>query len=163
MNYLDIIILIPLLWGLYKGFTKGLIIELASLVALFLAVWGGINFSDSLTEYLREEMGWSSTFLPIISFSIIFLVILLLVYAIAKLTELFVKTIALGFVNRLLGGIFGVLKYGLIISALIFIMNTIEKTIPLIPVEEKHNSLLYEPFEKITIFIFTSLNSSSTN
>ena len=46
MNYLDIIIIIPLIWGAYKGFRKGFIIEIASLIALILGIWGGINFSS---------------------------------------------------------------------------------------------------------------------
>src|SRR5438105_4595016 len=114
MNYIDIILVIPLLWGLYKGFTKGLIIELASIIALGLAIWGGIKFSDLLTEYIHEHFSWNIKYLPVISFSIIFLGILIGVYAIAKLIEKLAKAVALGFVNKLAGGIFGMLKFGLI-------------------------------------------------
>ena len=46
MNYLDLIFCIPLIWGFWKGWQKGLIIELSMLAALLLGVWGGIKFSD---------------------------------------------------------------------------------------------------------------------
>ena len=45
MNYFDIIFVIPLLWGAYKGFSKGFVLEIASFVALGLGVWGGLKFS----------------------------------------------------------------------------------------------------------------------
>ena len=129
MNFIDIILCVPLLWGLYKGFTKGLIIEAASIIALGLAIWGGVKFSDFLTGYIHAHLGWNTKYLPVISFAVIFLGILLLVYAIAKLIEKLVKAVSLGFVNKLAGGIFGMLKFGLILSVLIFVLNAIEKNL----------------------------------
>src|ERR1051326_3049281 len=121
MNWIDIIILIPLLWGLYKGFTKGFIIEVATLVAFGLAVWSGIKFSDFLSEWMKNYFHWTTKYLPIISFAVIFIGILILVFALAKLIQRFAKAVALGFVNKLAGGIFGMLKFGLILSVLIFV------------------------------------------
>ena len=160
MNYIDIILCIPLLWGLYKGFTKGLIIEAASIVALGLAIWGGIKFSDFLTGYFRTHFSWDTKYLPIISFSILFIGILILVYTIAKLIERLAKAVSLGFVNKLAGGIFGMLKFGLILSVLIFILNAIEKNIQFIPADTKQASLLYEPVGKIALIIIPGLRES---
>lgn len=160
MNYIDIILCVPLLWGLYKGFSKGLIIEAASLVALGLAVWGGIKFSDFLTEYIHIHFDWETKYLPLISFAILFLGILILVYAIAKLLERLVKAVSLGFVNKLAGGIFGMLKFGLILSVIIFVLNAIEKNIQLIPSKIKQTSLLYEPVGKIAPLIIPGLKRS---
>lgn len=160
MNYIDIVLCVPLLWGLYKGFTKGLIIEAASIIALGLAVWGGIKFSDFLNNYIHQHFHWDTKYLPVISFAIIFLGILVLVYAIAKLLERLVKAVSLGFVNKLAGGIFGMLKFGLILSILIFVLNAIEKNIQLIPAEAKQKSVLYEPVGKIAPLIIPGLKES---
>ena len=46
MNYLDIIIAVPLLYGLIKGFSNGLVKEVTSLLALFIGVYVAINFSS---------------------------------------------------------------------------------------------------------------------
>ena len=46
MNYFDYLLLLPLVYGLYRGFTKGLIIELASLVALIAGVYGAMYLSS---------------------------------------------------------------------------------------------------------------------
>lgn len=163
MNWLDIVLAIPLLWGLYKGFTKGLIIEAATLIAFGLAVWAGIKFSDFLSGWMHDSLGWTSKYLPIISFSVIFLGILILVYAIAKGVEKLVKAVSLGFVNKLAGAVFGMLKFGLILSVLIFVLTAVEKSIQLLPAGTKHSSLLYEPVGKIAPAIIPGLKDSKLN
>lgn len=160
MNYIDIILIVPLLWGLYKGVTKGLIIEAASIIALGLAIWGGIKFSDFLTAYSQQHWGWNTKYLPVISFAILFLGILILVYAIAKLLERAVKAAALGLLDKVAGGLFGMLKFGLIMSILIFVLDAIEKSVTLIPEEIKEKSLLYKPVGKIAPIIIPGLKNS---
>ena len=75
MNILDLIILIPLAWSAYKGFSKGLIISVASLLALLLGIYGSIRFSDITSGYLIDHFEFSSQYLPIISFAITFILI----------------------------------------------------------------------------------------
>ena len=163
MNYIDIIIIIPLLWGLYKGFSKGLIIEAATLIAFGLAVWGGVKFHDFLSVWMHDSLSWTSKYLPIISFAVIFIGVLLVVFGVAKLVQRFVKAVSLGFLNKLAGAIFGMLKFGLILSVLIFVLNAIEKTVQVIPAETKKSSLLYEPVGKIAPMIIPGLKESKLN
>lgn len=160
MNYIDIVLIIPLLWGLYKGFSKGLIIEAASIIALGLAMWGAIKFHNLLSAWMKDSMGWQSQYLPLIGFAVIFLGVLLIVFGVAKLIEKFVKAVALGFVNKITGAVFGMLKFGLILSILIFVVTAIEKDIRVIPNEVKEGSLLYEPIGKIAPLVIPGLNES---
>lgn len=163
MNYIDIIIAIPLLWGLYKGFTKGIILEAATLIALGLAVWGAVKFHDFVTVWMRESLNWTSKYMPVISFALIFIGVLVLVFAIAKLLEKIIKAVALGFLNKLAGGVFGILKFGLILSVVIFLLNAIEKNYSFIPPDIKNKSVLYEPVGKIAPLIIPGLKDSKLN
>lgn len=163
MNYVDIILIIPLLWGLYKGFSKGLIIEAATLIAFGLAVWGAVKFHDFLSGWLADSLGWTSNYLPLISFAVIFIGVLLIVFGIAKLIEKFVKAVSLGLLNKLGGAVFGILKFGLFLSMLIFFLEAINKTVSFIPDETKKNSLLYEPVQKIAPTVIPGLNESRLN
>ncbi|MBI4930581.1 MAG: CvpA family protein [Bacteroidetes bacterium] len=163
MNYVDIILIIPLLWGLYKGFSKGLIIEAATLIAFGLAVWGAIKFHDFLSMWMKDSLDWTSKYLPLISFAAIFIGVLLIVFGVAKLLERFVKAVSLGFVNKLGGAIFGMLKFGLLMSMIIFFMEAINKTVSFIPDETKNNSLLYPYVQKIAPFVIPGLNESRLN
>jgi len=52
MNFIDIFVAALLLWFGYKGFKKGLVFELVSIVALSLGIYGGLKFSDRTAESL---------------------------------------------------------------------------------------------------------------
>ena len=163
MNYIDLVLCIPLVWGFYKGFTRGIIIEAATLAAFGLGVWGGIKFSDLIAGFLKNYFHWNSPYLPIISFAVIFLGIIIGVYAVAKLAERFVKAAALGIVNKLTGAAFGVLKFALVISVLIFILESLKKNIQIIPEKTIEVSLLYKPIGSIAPAIIPGLKGSSLN
>ncbi|MBA3704516.1 MAG: CvpA family protein [Bacteroidetes bacterium] len=162
MNFIDIIICIPLVWGLYKGFTKGLIVEAATLVAFGLGVWGGIHFSGFIAKKIIEQFNWQSPYLPIISFAITFLGIVILVYFIAKLVQHMVEGMALGVFNKIGGSVFGALKFALVISVIIFIINAIEKSYPVISFKSKEGSVLYQPLGKVAPMLIPGMREKLT-
>ena len=149
MNYLDIILTIPLLWGLYKGIIKGVVKELAALIAVIAGIYGAVHFADNVHPYLKEQFAVESSFLPIISFAITFIVIVMAVKLIGFIVDKIINAVALGIISRLLGGIFGVLKTAFIISALLLIINTFDYYLKLMPKEQKKQSILYKPISNI--------------
>lgn len=160
MNYIDIILCIPLVWGLYKGFTKGLIIEAATMVAFALGVWGGIHLSDFLANKISEGFNWQSKYLPIVSFALTFLVIVILVYFIAKLIQRMVDGMALSAINKIGGAVFGALKFAMVMSVIIFMIDAVEESYPMISFKTKEESLLYKPIGKIAPALIPALNKS---
>ncbi len=160
MNYLDILLCIPLVWGFYKGFTKGLIIEAASIVAFSLGVWGGIHFSDFVAGKINGWFNWQSSYLPVVSFGVTFLGIIISVFFIAKLIQKMVSGMALGGINKICGAVFGALKFAMVMSVIIFVMDAIEKSYPFISFKTKEESLLYKPIGKIAPTLIPSLNNS---
>ena len=160
MNYLDIIICIPVAWGLYKGFTKGLILEVATLFSLLGAVWVAINFSDYTTHFFHEKLGWTSHYLPVISFVILFIGVLAGVYMLAKLVERSIDAASLGPVNRILGALFGAFKFALILSVVFFMFDAVEKSYPMISSDKKAQSLLYKPVAAIAPAVIPGLRAS---
>lgn len=160
MNYLDIIICIPLVWGLYKGFTKGLIIELATMIAFGLGVWAGINFSDYLATKFTEWFGWQSPYLPILCFALTFILIIAAVFLVAKMVQRMVEGMALSALNKIGGAIAGTLKFALIMSVLIFVIDAIEQSYPFISFKAKEESLLYQPVGKIAPTLIPALDKS---
>jgi membrane protein required for colicin V production len=160
MNYIDIILCIPIVWGLYKGFTKGLIVEAATFVAFGLGVWGGIRFSDLVATRLKEGFNWNSPYLPVVSFALTFLAIVILVYFIAKLVQRMAEGMALGAFNKIGGAVFGALKFAMVMSVVIFIIDAMEESYPMISFKTKEESLLYKPVGKIAPALIPSLNKS---
>lgn len=160
MNYIDILLCIPLVWGLYKGFTKGLVIEAATLVAFSLGVWGGITFSDYIAQKITENFDWHSPYLPIISFALTFLIIIAFVFLIAKMIQKMVDGVALSAVNKIGGAVFGALKFALMMSVVIFMIDAVEESYPMISFKTKEGSLLYRPVGKIAPTLIPALNKS---
>ena len=162
MNYLDIILTIPLLWGLYKGIIKGVVKELAALIAVIAGIYGAVHFADNVHPYLKEQFAAESSFLPIISFAITFIVIVMAVKLIGFIVDKIINAVALGIISRLLGGIFGVLKTAFIISALLLIINTFDYYLKLIPIEQKKQSVLYKPISNMIPSIMPNLKDGES-
>ncbi|HXC04616.1 MAG TPA: CvpA family protein [Bacteroidia bacterium] len=160
MNYIDIIICVPVAWGLYKGFRKGLIVEVATLFSLLGAVWVAVNCSDFISRMIREKLHWNNTYVPVIAFVVLFIGVLAGVYALAKLIERSVDAAALGPVNKILGALFGAFKFALILSVLFFLIDAVEKSIPVFTSEKKTSSLLYKPVAAIAPLVIPGLKGS---
>ena len=160
MNYLDIICLIPMLWGLYKGFTKGFIIEIASLIALGLGIWGAIHFSDVTGVWLQEQFSMESEYMPVIAFIVTFVGIVAGVFLLAKLLERVVNLVAMKFLNKLAGAAFGALKFGLIVSVLLVLVDGLDQRLDFIAEEDKEASYLYGPVMGIAGTIIPGVRDS---
>ena len=158
LNYFDVVIAIFLLWSAYRGVTKGFLIMVASLAALLLGVWGAIRFSGMTADFLVEQFDWGTKYLSLISFALTFIGIVVLVHFLARAISKLVKAVALGFVDRIAGLLFGVLKTAFIISIILVVINSIDRRVPFIPEEHKENSLLYQPISKLAPAIFPYLN-----
>ncbi len=159
MNYFDIMIAIPLVWGIYKGFKKGFIIEIASFIALGLGIYGGIKFSTVAAEYLSKMFDVSDKIMPLISFTVTFIIIVIAVFALAKMLQKVITMVALGIVNRIAGAVFGMLKFGLIISVVLNVVNTINAEVNFIEPEMEASSLLYRPLSKVAPTIIPGIKN----
>ena len=157
MNYLDIIIAIPLLWGAYNGFKKGLIIEVASLIALIAGIYGAIEFSFFISDLLAQYVDWSARVMQTASFCLTFLVIVIIVHLIARGIQKIAKLAALGTLNRFLGVIFGVLKYLVIVAILIYLTNSVNSRYRFIAPETIEKSILFEPLVSLVPGLYPSV------
>ena len=154
MNYLDIIIVIPLIYGLIKGFENGLIKEVTGLIGIFLGLYFATHFSSYLHPKVIVFFGKYDQFTPIISFTILFIVSFISIKILGYMIDKFTKVLALGLLSRILGAIFGGLKIIVILSFLILITmkhNLIDKEI-------KQESRLIQPLELVSKIIVPEVN-----
>lgn len=145
INTLDIIICIPLVWGAFRGFRKGFIIEVFSLLALILGIYGALSFSDLISRILAEDVGLDTRYLPVIAFAMTLLGVIIGVFMLGKALEKLVNLLALKFVNKVLGSLFSVLKTGVILGALLLVLESVDQRASILPAEVTENSLLYHP------------------
>lgn len=160
MSYFDIVLLVPLLWGLYKGFRKGLIIEIASLAALALGILGAVHFSHYTGSYLADYLDLSQKAMKLVAFGLTFILIVIATFAVARLVERLAKMVALGLVNRVLGALFGMMKFLLITGVLIHLTNQLDAKYHFLGPELAKESLLYDPMSKIIPTIYPLLDEA---
>jgi len=154
MSFLDIILGLLLVWGLWKGLKNGLIIELASIVALIAGIYGAIHFSYYAGDYLSESMDWEERYTNLTAFVITFILIVIIVNVLAKLLTKIASFAMLGWLNRLAGGIFGVVKVAVILGALLVFFDRVNTSAGLVKDENMEQSALYEPLKEIGALVF---------
>ncbi|MFW6246192.1 MAG: CvpA family protein, partial [Tangfeifania sp.] len=139
-------------------FRKGLVSELASLAALILGIWGAIEFSYITTNFLIENFNFETEYLNIISFIITFIVIVILVHIVGSAVNKFIEAAMLGFINKLAGLAFGILRSALILSIILIVFDKIDEDVEILSKEAKTESRLYEPIRNFAPSLFPFIN-----
>lgn len=147
MNLTDILIILIIFSFAIHGFIKGLIHELASLAGLILGIYISFQFSGSLEGYLSEYLRIPEEYSYMVTFFLIFLIVVIIIHLIGKLAENLIDLVALGFLNKLAGSVFGMLKAALILSLTFLVLEHFDKEI--ISDEKKEESFLYKPIAGI--------------
>ena len=123
MNWLDVILLLPLLVGLVRGLMRGLISEVIAIAVVILGVVGARFAAPPFSEWLLQQFAWPQGVCDVVAYTLIFLVIAILLSILAKGLTRFMRAIHLGWANRLAGGLFGICKYGVLVLIVVFIMD----------------------------------------
>jgi membrane protein required for colicin V production len=157
MNVLDIILIVPLLFAVYRGFKKGLIYMVASLLALILGIFGAIRFRPLIGQMLDSWFNISPDHLNVIAFAVAFILIVIIVHTAAFFADKLIKAVALSFVNRLLGVLFGLIITTFILSMLLWPINTVNVEREIVKKERIEGSLLWRPISGFAPTIFPYL------
>jgi len=154
MSFVDIILGIILLYAIFKGLRNGFFVELASFTSLLLGVYLSIEFSDYTACFIREELSSDSEYLEIIAFLVTFVLVVVAVMLLAKAFTKIADFASLGWINRLLGAVFGLLKIIFILSISIHFFQKINTNEIFVSQEKTNQSVLYNPIAEISRFVF---------
>ena len=154
MNTFDIVLLGLLLFGFIRGLMKGLFVELASLIALIAGVYGALHFSHFAGNFLKDSVQWEEKYISIVAFAVTFFIIVIAIALLGKIFTKMANFASLGVLNKLLGGIFGILKFGVILSILLIIFDKLNRTIPFTSKDITKESVLYEPVRDLAPMLF---------
>ncbi|MDT0647416.1 CvpA family protein [Zunongwangia sp. F260] len=157
MNIIDIVLALILLYGAVRGFFRGILAEIASLVGIILGIYGAIRFSHLLSDVLENYVDWDMQYVNLLSFAITFFIIMFLVSLAGKILTNIATFAALGIVNKILGAGFGLLKVAFLTSVIIMFFKSTNEEINLIQEEVLEESELYEPVERIAPILLPSI------
>jgi len=154
MSFLDILLGLLLIWGLYKGLRNGLIIEVATLIALIAGLYGAIRFSYLTGQYLEERMHWDQQYMNLIAFIITFLLIVIAINLLARLLTKIAEFAFMGWLNKLAGAVFGTLKVAVMLGTLLLFLERANTSLKFYDGPEPTSSVLYEPLRDIGALVF---------
>ena len=157
MQTIDIIIAVLLVIGLIAGLRDGLVKQIASLAGLVCGLLLGRAFYTPLGEWLAKTLSISAEAAHVTAFILILVIVPLLFSLVGWLVSKFLKAISLGWVNRLLGGLVGVLKFALLAGVLITGIEILDKHCFLVAKEKKEASVLYYPIYDATGIFFNGV------
>ncbi|MGB0392028.1 MAG: CvpA family protein [Salibacteraceae bacterium] len=149
-NYIDGFVLLALAYSFYKGFSKGFVIVIASFIALILGVVGAMYFSDMVAEVLKAKTEIEEQYISITAFTITFMGIIFGVHLIAKIVNQAVKMVMLGPLNKVMGGVFSMLKTVVILSVVFYIFDFMNSKVEFVERKTLKESIAYHNLIEIT-------------
>jgi membrane protein required for colicin V production len=158
MNVFDILITVILCYFGYKGYKNGLMRELGSLISLIAGIFLAIRFSDLINDLISNNTSIDSNYIPVISFAIIFIAVVVVVLVFSKLLDRFVKVIKLDWLNKIAGVAFALLKTILILGGLFFLLIQTVNKLGIIEESFFNKSFLFRTLTDVFEFAFPYLD-----
>lgn len=157
MNVLDIILLICFIPAVIQGIRNGFIAQVISIAALILGVWASARFTPEVSTWLAQYITVSEQVMKVISFTAILLMSFLVLALIGKFLEATFKLVMLGWLNRLLGAVFSLVKAGLVIGLVIMAFCSLNNTFNFVSEEVLNESVLFPPLKNLAYTVFPYL------
>ena len=162
MNILDAIILICLIPAIFQGLRKGFISQAISIISLIVGIWASARFADIVTEWVSQYITASEQVMKIVVFVIILTVVFIALGLIGRLLEKILNFAFLGWINKLAGVAFSLMKAFLILGLIAIAFNSINTTLELVKPETISDSVLYQPLKNAADTTFPHIRKMLT-
>ncbi len=117
---IDLLFVVMMVIAILKGWRRGLIIAIFSMIALVVGIAAALKLSTVVAGYLKDNTGIAAQWLPFVSFAVVFIVVVLLIRWGANLLEATLEIALLGWVNKLGGILLYMILYTLGLSVVLF-------------------------------------------
>lgn len=138
---LDLILAAPMVWLIVKGWKRGLVREVATLVGVLVGIWAAVH----LSQWVASLLGLYGESAVLIAFFVTFVGALVLAYLLGRSVEGLMKAAKLSLANKISGATLGMVKALCILSVLLGAAVMLDKHEKLITPSVKEKSLLYKP------------------
>lgn len=150
MNFLDIIIIIPLLWAAYKGFREGILLQLGGILGLVIGVWLASRFGNNVGRWL----GIGEDFAQVVGFILVLLATLLSIALLGRVCKGLFKIAGLESLDTIGGVLFSIVKFALIISVIICAFDAVNCKTNWVGQQKLSSSTMYYPLKKVASYAF---------
>ena len=153
MNLIDSICLIILIYGSYKGFKNGIVNEVLSFFGILLGIYLSKTYYQVVDKYLVSVFDSTNQLVSLISVTLIFTLTIILSKILSKVITKALNIIALGLLNKLIGSVFGLLKYLLILCVITFIFSKTNDVFVFIETNKIEETQIFSKIQKINDYI----------
>lgn len=162
MNILDIILLVCFVPAIFQGIRKGFIAQAVSIISIVLGIWASARFANIVSSWIAQYITASEQVLKVVAFALILVLVFLALAALGKMLEGMFKLVMLGWLNKLLGVIFALLKTGLIVGLVIVAFSSLNDNFRFVQESVLNESVLYPPLKKLAFEVFPYLKDMLT-
>ena len=155
MNWLDWILLAWLTFAAIRGFMRGFVVEVASLVGVIAGIWAAARFNARVAEWIGLDAGHE-----VISFIVTFLLVLFAIHLLAKLITKAMDLAMLGLPNKVAGTLFGVVRVAFILSVLLNVLMARAELVGTVSPATLEGSRLYAPLRAFAPMIVPALGET---
>jgi membrane protein required for colicin V production len=163
MNTLDLIILFPVAVGIITGLFRGLIKEVIALAILIIGIYLAKLLAPLTTDLLINLFDISAKGAQPLGFIAVFSIVAIVLTIVGHFIQGAIKMLSLGFLNSIVGGIFGGLKVALFMSIIFNVLQAIDHKISIIEPELKEKSIFYEPVKGLAPELWNELMLDDDN
>jgi membrane protein required for colicin V production len=157
-SWIDIVIAAVLIFSLWRGWRNGFIYELAVLCAFFTGLYAAFKFAWFAQNKISQWFSMSHQSAAEISFFVMFVVVFVVTILLGKMFSSLVNVTPLGIFNKILGALFGLLRYALVLSLLFWFLKSADGKYKLIPESQAEKSKLILPLGKVAPAVLPALN-----
>lgn len=152
MGFIDIVFAVLLGFAAFKGLRNGLFVELASLISFFFGIYIAVKFSYVVGSFIGD-----SKTAKVAAFIITLLIVVITIHLLAKVFSKIADFVFLGWLNKLGGAFFAVLKTTLLLGIVLSLFQKVNINDALISKETQENSIFFNPILKTSEFMLPVL------
>jgi len=153
---IDLITVLLVVLGFYQGYRKGLIKTVFATLSLLIGIIAALKLSPIVIGILQNLLSWNPAITFVLGFVLTFILVMMLIRFLGDKLEALLRSLHIGVINKLAGGLLLSLFYAILISFGVFFMDKIE----LISPDQKAASFTYpflEPLPEMTKSVGRSL------
>jgi membrane protein required for colicin V production len=154
MVWIDAVIGLLLILEVLKGFKNGLASEAGTIIGILLGFLVASASGNVMGRMLMPFCGHSPQWSGVLGFLLTFLAVLALILILSKVFEGFLETLSLGWMNKLAGGVFCLLRGALVLSIILNLYQAVDKDCSLLGKERVKTSVFYKPIRNFAPAIF---------
>ena len=149
--FIDIFLIVLLLWSVYSGWKQGFLKEVVSAVGFLVGLLIAATCYSQLGDYLTQAGSQLGALTNVVAFLLLWVIVPIVLGFAANIATKALKGLKLGLPNSLLGAFVSVVKYVILVSCVLNVMSALQ----ILDEEKTRDSRLFEPTKGLLSMIFS--------